>query len=70
MHPYPRNAFDPGTISILVAALDDAWERIESHDAASREALAKCIVDVARNGERDRRRLGKSALRRYSSRAS
>jgi hypothetical protein len=70
MYPYPRNAFDPETISILVAALDDAWERIEPHDAASREALAKCIVDAARTGERDRRRLGNSALRRYGSKFS
>ena len=70
MYPYPHNAFDPETIGILVAALDDAWERVESHDAAYREALAKCIVDAARNGERDRRRLGNSALRRFGSKSS
>jgi hypothetical protein len=70
MYPYPHNAFDPETISILVAALDDAWERVDSHDAASREVLAKCIVDAARTGERDRRRLGNSALRRFGSKSS
>lgn len=70
MYPYPRNAFDPETISILVAALDDAWERVEAHDAASREVLAKCIVDAAKEGEHDRRRLGRSALRRFSSKAA
>jgi hypothetical protein len=67
-HP---GAFDPETISILIGALDDAWEmvgadkaafRMDGHLKGARNALAKHIVDIAKQGERDRQRLIKGAL--------
>jgi hypothetical protein len=67
-HP---GAFDPETISILIGALDDAWQmlgtdkaafRMDGHPEGARNALAKHIVDIAKQGERDRQRLMESAL--------
>jgi hypothetical protein len=64
-------AFDPETISILIGALDDAWQmvgadkpafRMDGHPEGARNALAKHIVDIAKQGERDRQRLMESAL--------
>jgi hypothetical protein len=66
-------AFDPETISILSGALDDAWQAVEAdktafrmdgHPEAARNALAKHIVDMAKQGERDRQRLMEGALAR------
>jgi hypothetical protein len=66
-------AFDPETISILIGALDDAWQAVEAnntafrmdgHPEAARNALAKHIVDMAKQGERDRQRLIEGALAR------
>jgi hypothetical protein len=67
-HP---GAFDPETISILSGALDDAWQmvgadkaafRMDGHPEGARNALAKHIVDIAKQGERDRQRLIEGAL--------
>jgi hypothetical protein len=65
-------SFDPETLRILCGALDDAWERLEagthlngSADAA-RAVLAQHIVAIARQGERDRRRLIEGALARLT----
>jgi hypothetical protein len=64
-------AFDPETISILSGALDDAWQVVQANRAAFRvdgnpegvrNALAKHIVGMAKQGERDRQRLMESAL--------
>jgi hypothetical protein len=68
-HP---TAFDPETIAILSAALDDAWEvieanpafKIDGHAESARNALAKHIVDMAKQGERDRPGLTEGALAR------
>jgi hypothetical protein len=66
-------AFDPEAISILSGALDDAWQvveankaalRMDGHPEAARNALAKHIVDMAKQGERDRQRLIEGALAR------
>ena len=62
--------FDPETLNILGSALDDAWERLEvrvqlngSSDAV-RTILAKHIIAMAKQGERDRQRLIEGALAR------
>src|SRR6266566_5183070 len=56
--------FDPETIDVMIHALDEAWERVEHSGAgldgqtkAARNGLAQQIVDMARQGERDRQRL-------------
>jgi hypothetical protein len=59
-HP---EAFDPETIDIFVSALDEAWNvveankaayKIEGHAEGARAALARAIVDMAKQGELDR----------------
>jgi hypothetical protein len=62
---YP-GAFDPDEIRILVAAFDKAWESAQTSGAifdmdtrveAARAILAKHIIEAAKHGERDQRRL-------------
>jgi len=64
-------AFGPEQTEILVAAFDTAWQILKasgdvlaaSYRAAStRELLAKCIVEIGREGERDPIRLAEGAL--------
>ena len=63
--------FDPETLDIMIRALDEAWKRfqgsgvrLDGRDGAARTALAKHIVDMTRQGERDRQRLIEGALLR------
>ena len=63
--------FDPETLDVMIRALDEAWERFEGSEGrldglagAARDVLAKHIVDMARQGERDRERLIEGALLR------
>jgi hypothetical protein len=62
--------FDPETLDVMIQAMDEAWERFQGsgvqahHLTAARAALAKAIVDMARQGERDRQRLIEGALLR------
>jgi len=64
-------AFGPETISILDRALDGAWQSLENKSQlndnleSARTVLAKHIVDMAKNGERDRQRLIDAALARF-----
>jgi len=69
LHPA---VFDPGTIHILSDALDDAWQVVQANQSkfkidgdaeAARTLLAKHIVDMAKNGERDRQCLTEGALK-------
>ena len=52
----------------MIRALDEAWERAQASGArlsrAARNVLAKQIVDMAKQGERDRQRLVEGALLR------
>jgi hypothetical protein len=68
-HP---EAFDPETIAILVEALDSAWAtiaasgaRLDGRDEDARNAVARYIVDLALQGERNRQRLIDGALIRF-----
>jgi hypothetical protein len=54
-----RGAFDPETIATLIAAYDNA---IESQPASAREAIARSIIELASDGERDPRKLCLGAL--------
>jgi hypothetical protein len=73
--PFPvRNdasAFDPSIIRILGDAFEDAWHSPQTsgttfHSDGSaeqtREILARCIIERAKLGERDPRRLRDAAL--------
>jgi hypothetical protein len=66
-------AFDPDTIGILSAALDEAWRQVEAnrtvykldgHAEGARNVLAKSIVDMVKEVERDPQRLIQGALTR------
>jgi hypothetical protein len=63
--------FDPDAVDILVAAFDGAWQSIQASGAhvmsdeqveLTRTTLAKYIIEQARHGERDQRRLCDGAL--------
>jgi hypothetical protein len=64
------DVFDPGTVSILMAAFDSAWQSIKASGARLsekqselvREILAKYIIEQARQGELDQVRLRDGAL--------
>jgi hypothetical protein len=64
-------AFGPHEIRTLIAALDKAWESIQAsgiqfvtgaHAEAARAVLAKHIIEAAKQGELDQRRLRDGAL--------
>ncbi len=58
------SAFDPETVALMKAALDDAWMSLGSDQQthASRSQLAERILREASRGERDPARLRASAL--------
>ena len=68
---YHPTAFDPETISLLSGALNDAWRQVDADKAAykvdghaegAREMLARHIVDMAKQGERNPDHLIRGAL--------
>jgi hypothetical protein len=67
-HP---GVFNPDEIRILVAAFDKAWESVQASGAifdpatgaeSARAILAKHIIEAAKYGERDQRRLRDGAI--------
>ena len=62
--------FDPDAVGILLAAFDAAWQSIKASGARLsdkqtelvRATLAKYIIEQARGGELDERRLSEGAL--------
>ena len=63
--------FDPETVRLLSGALDDAWQvveankatfKVDGHAEEARTGLAKHIVEMAKNGERNRLGLIEGAL--------
>jgi hypothetical protein len=72
---YPTEVFDPDAIRILTTAFDAAWRRVQNSgvvfdtDHQSKQArttLAKYIIEQARYGERDERRLRDGAILQYT----
>jgi len=73
--PFPSNphvsAFDPETVSILSDAFEDSWQSLHKsgttlhlggQEEQTSEMLARCIIELAKLGERDPRRLRDAAL--------
>jgi hypothetical protein len=63
--------FDPAATKILIAAFDTAWQTLKTSgnvlaadykSAATRELLARRIIETARQGQRDPTRLVDDAL--------
>jgi hypothetical protein len=66
-----NSAFDPDTVAILAAAFEQAWSTVQKSGsplaaddqaASTRERLAKRIIQMAQQGERERQRLVDDAL--------
>jgi hypothetical protein len=57
-------SFDPKTLTILEAAFDEAWLTLKSsgNDKVRANELARCILRLATEGERDPVRLHDHAL--------
>ena len=65
------SAFDPESLRILTGAFEDAWQalqtagttfHVDGHAEQTREILARCIIEMAKLGERDRDKLRDAAL--------
>jgi hypothetical protein len=61
--------FEPEEIIVLVGAFDKAWQlllksgaKLDGQAEAAREILAKRIIEVAKQGELNQRRLSEDAL--------
>jgi hypothetical protein len=72
---YGGGVFNPDDVRILVAAFDSAWQSLlargntfesDRESRAVRDRLAKYIIEQARHGERDQRRLRDGALLQYA----
>src|SRR4029450_4566826 len=72
---YAGGVFSPDDVRILVAAFEDAWRSLlasgitfesDRDSNAVRDTLAKHIIEQARYGERDQRRLRDGALLQYA----
>ena len=71
---HPTEVFDPDAIRVLTTAFEHAWRNLENsggrfdpdHRSEARTILAKYIIEQARQGERDDRRLRDGALLQYS----
>jgi hypothetical protein len=72
---YAGGVFSPADVRILVAAFEDAWRSLlasgitfasEHESKAVRDTLARHIIEQARYGERDQRRLRDGALLQYA----
>jgi hypothetical protein len=72
---YAGGVFQPDDVRILVAAFDSAWRsplasgitfESDRELQAVRDRLAKYIIEQARHGERDQRRLRDGALLQYA----
>ena len=68
----PKADFDPETITVLCAALDEAWDRLlqsgsdctrPAYARAMREVVARRIIDMAQPGIRDQKELTDGAVR-------
>jgi hypothetical protein len=69
--PKDASAFDPSAVHILGDAFEEAWQSLQTggsyfrtaaHAEQTREILARCIIELAKLGERDQQRLRDAAL--------
>jgi hypothetical protein len=67
----PGTVFDPESVQVLAAALDDAWGRIQKsgsrlarpgYSRAMREVVAKRIIKMAQRGVKDPKTLADDAV--------
>ena len=67
----PEIAFDPETISVLSAALEEAWDRLVQSESECtrpayarpmREVIARRIIDMAQQSTKDKKELVEGAV--------
>jgi len=65
MRGFPSSSFDPQTLVILEAAFDEAWLTLKSigNRTVRADELARSVLRLAMEGERDPVRLHDGALR-------
>jgi hypothetical protein len=65
MRGFHTNAFDPQTLIVLEAAFDEAWLTLKSigNTSIKPDELARSVLRLAMEGERDPVRLHDEALR-------
>ncbi len=65
MRGFRNNAFDPQTLVVLEAAFDEAWLTLKAigNSTVKPDELARCMLRLAMEGERDPVRLHDNALR-------
>jgi hypothetical protein len=65
MHRFQNSSFDPQTLIILETAFDEAWLTLESFGNATvrPDELARSLLRLAMDGERDPVRLHDGALK-------
>jgi hypothetical protein len=65
MRGFHTNAFDPQTLIILETAFDEAWLTLKSigNSSVKPDELARSVLRLAMEGERDPVRLHDGALR-------
>jgi hypothetical protein len=63
-HGFGNGAFDPQTLVLLEAAFDEAWLTLKSvgNETARPDELARAVLRLAMEGERDPIRLHDEAL--------
>ena len=66
-----ESAFDPESIEVLTAALDEAWDTIQksgsrfarpAYSRVMREVIAKRIIEIAQRGTKDQQKLAEDAV--------
>jgi hypothetical protein len=64
MRGFHNNSFDPQTLVVLEAAFDEAWLTLKAvgNTTVKPEELARCVLRLAMEGERDPVRLHDGAL--------
>ena len=65
MRGFPTNAFDPKTLIVLETAFDEAWLTLKAvgNTSIKPDELARSVLRLAMEGERDPVRLHDGALK-------
>ena len=65
MRGFHNNSFNPQTLVVLETAFDEAWLTLKSigNKSVKPEELARCVLRLAMEGERDPVRLHVGALK-------
>jgi len=65
MRGFHNNSFDPQTLVVLEVAFDEAWLTLKSigNKTVKPDELARCVLRLAMEGERDPVRLHDGALK-------